>query len=291
VKFHLLGSSIIVCISFMTLSQGPYAAETTLIRFAWQQDDQRYDDLYHILNRAMTLTEQAYGPYQLERITLPMSETRQFESIKKGKRLDLIWTSTSTKKEQELLPIRIPLRQGLLGYRLLIVNESTLEKWKQVNTLAQLQQKVMVQGVGWGDIALYEHSHIKVIPLRYEMAFKAVHLGKVDAFPRSLSEIFNEVEKYGREFSYLRAEPTLLLYYPWPYYFFVNKENTILYSRLIQGLEQMVNSGELRNITISFNSEAIRKANLGSRRVIYLENPFLPEATPLDRKDYWYKIQ
>lgn len=277
----------------ISLSQISEAVSTDpiTIRYHAAKDDTRYADLVFVLKRSLEITESNFGPYLLKPIDLPMSESRQLENLKQDKWLDVVWSSTSDEKEQALLPVRIPMRQGLLGYRLLITHKDRSEIWKNVKTLDDFRKVSLVQGLGWGDIALYQHSDIKVIPLRYELAFKAIHLGNVDAFPRGIMEIYPEINRFRPDLPNLIVEPTLALYYPWPYYLFVNRNNIALHKRLTTGLRTLAESGELHDILVRFFGEDIKRANLTSRRIIRLENPFLPAATPTNQPEYWYKVE
>ncbi len=272
---------VLFCIASPILSE-------TLVRHIQADMDSRHADLIHILVRSMEITSGTFGPFRLVPVALPMNESRQIASLENGKHLDVIWSSTSAYKEKTLRPIRIPLRQGLLGYRLLIINTRQMDKWASVQTVEDLRQLTLVQGHGWGDVDVYHQAKIPVIPLDLEIAFKAVNLGKVNALPMGINEAVLEVKRRHEDLKQIVIEPNIVLYYPWPYYFFVNNDNKQLSQRLSSGLQMLVASGELSKIVAEYHGHYIEAAELGKRRVIRLKNPLLPTTTPLEQPEYWY---
>jgi ABC-type amino acid transport substrate-binding protein len=123
----------------------------------------------------------------------------------------------------------------------------------------------------------------------YESLFRMIEAGRVDIFPRGIGEIFEELGTREHSLSNVIIEPDLLLYYPWPYYFFVNKDNTALAERLENGLLKMIDDGSFDEIFWRFHGEAIGRARLDERRIIRLTNPLLPPSTPLDDERLWFQ--
>jgi hypothetical protein len=61
-----------------------------------------------------------------------------------------------------------------------------------------------------------------------------------------------------------------------------------LAKRLEAGLEIMVNDGSLKAIFNATYGDALKIADLKSRKIIFIKNSSLPPLTPLDRKELWY---
>jgi hypothetical protein len=76
----------------------------------------------------------------------------------------------------------------------------------------------------------------------------------------------------------LDTEQHLLLLYPNPYYFFVNKTNVDLKNFLTEGLERLVKNGKFDQLF--YNNPQVQitfeKGGLDRRKVIRLENSTLP---------------
>jgi hypothetical protein len=79
-------------------------------------------------------------PYRLEIGSQDLTQARVNEEVRIGGELDLAWTSVDAELESKVLPIRIPLFKGLLGYRILIINKHNQAKFDNVETLDDLRQ-------------------------------------------------------------------------------------------------------------------------------------------------------
>lgn len=85
------------------------------------KDDGRFADIKEILTMALEKTKSEFGPSELKSSLNFMNGRRARASLDSGE-LTIIWTSTSVEKEKSLRPIRIPIRKGILGYRVLLIN-------------------------------------------------------------------------------------------------------------------------------------------------------------------------
>jgi hypothetical protein len=250
--------------------------------------DPRYNDLIEILHTALEKTVPEYGPYQLGPSKLEMNEARYLRELHDGNSINIIWSSTSFEKERDYLPLRIPLRKGLLGYRVAFTSATNQAKIDKVKTIDDLRKLTMGQGTGWGDVRLYQDNGIDVVTTKYENLFRMVAQSRFDLFPRGIGEVFNEFEVYGKQVPGLQIENNLLFYYPWPYYFFFKKNDNALYERVEKGIRKMMADGSFDAIFRKYNDKAIRQARLKERRLIKLENRFLPKETPLNDAGLWF---
>lgn len=250
--------------------------------------DTRFQDLIEILTLSLEKTVATYGPYALKESDLPMNEQRYWVELRGGQKVNVIWSSTSVSKEEEFLPIRIPLRKGLLGYRIALIDARRQGDIDHIKTIEDLRKFRIGQGFGWGDVALYEANGISVTQADYDNLFSMVAADRFDLFPRGVAEAYQEFEQRRNSVAKLAIEQHLLIYYPWPYYFFFNKRDNALKERVEHGLRLMLADGSFDKIFRKYNARAIESANLGGRRIIRLRNHDLPPATPLDDASLWY---
>jgi len=262
--------------------------------------DVRHNDLIEILTTALKKTIPGYGAFKVAPSKLKMNEVRSLTELMHNNAqsttyndacsddsVNVVWSPTSEQLEQQLIPIRIPLRKGLLGLRIALIdakNQATLDR---VNTLADLKKFKLGMGIGWVDLNVLKANDLNVVTANYDALFAMTARDRFDLFPRGINEVFNEYDQRHAIYPNLAIEKNLLIYYPWPYYFFVNKNNRQLAERIQVGLEVMIDDGSFNRIFMKFNGAAIRRANLGSRRVIQLKNPFLPKKTPTNPR-YWF---
>jgi hypothetical protein len=202
-------------------------------------------------------------------------------------RFDVLWSMTSVEREQQVLPVRVPIFKGLYGWRLLLARPELAARLSKLRTLAELRQVRMVQGRGWPDADILRHNGVPVSEsASYYAMFSQVRLNRADAFPRSVEEIWWEQEKHGQG---LVIVPDICLRYPAAVYYFVSPSRPELAATLALGLQRLRASGEFERLFIKHHGDELARARLGSRHVIALHNPLLPPLTPLDRPELWYR--
>ncbi|MEE2024233.1 amino acid ABC transporter substrate-binding protein [Alkalimonas mucilaginosa] len=267
----------------------PLQAMTTIVYPAAESEqDIRFADVMEILQLALELTKPEYGPFELQPFPVQLTESRSRALLKQTQELDLLWSPTSLQLEDELLPVRIPLRKGLLSYRLCLVNKQQQQRLQSISNLAELRQLVIGQGAGWLDTEVYRYNGLRVVTGPYDDLFAMLARDRFDIFPRGLAEAFAELEVRQSTFPNLTIDEELLLYYPWPYYFFVHPSNQELAERLELGMRRMIANGSFDDIFYRYNHTAIERANLPGRRLIRLENPHLPASAPVADPELWF---
>lgn len=219
---------------------------------------------------------------------LDISDTRIHNDIKTGG-LDVMWSMTSMQLEQDFQALYFPLFRGLLGMRLALVKSERKDILRNVNSLEDLKNFTAGQGKTWPDTQILEANRLNVVKtLKYPSLFYMLEGERFDYYPRGLNEPWGEVERY-KELD-LVVDPHVLLKYRAPLYFFVNKNNQELAQKLSRSLAQMVGDGSFNKLFFEDSQvqSALTQANLKQRVLIELENPFLSDATPLDRAELWF---
>ncbi|WP_338847703.1 amino acid ABC transporter substrate-binding protein [Massilia sp. W12] len=270
-------------------------AQNTPQRFIYPANeipnDTRFADLIEILRTALDKTTPEFGPYQLSPAQEPMSKARYMALLEQGREPNIVWSSTSIELEQQFLPLRIPLRRGLLGYRLCLIHQEMQEKLDQALNLAQLKHFSVGQGTNWGDARIYEALGMQVVRAKYGNLFAMLDNRRFDLFPRGVNEIFAEYEQHKAAFPNLRIEKNLVLHYPWPYYFFFAKGDAARRRRIESGLRMMLKDGSFQTIFQKHHATALAQADLGRRRLLRLHNPLLPPQTPLQDASLWHNLR
>ncbi|MFZ6798868.1 amino acid ABC transporter substrate-binding protein [Undibacterium sp. Di24W] len=254
-----------------------------------EKGDPRFVDVKEILRLALEKTVVEFGPFELQASSQNTNGLRYLNNLANDSDLNVVWSSTTEEKERNYLPIRIPLRKGLMGYRLLLVHKDKQDSLKEVRSLEDLKKFSVGQGVGWEDVKLYEANGIAVIEAKYSNLFRMLSYKRFDFFPRGINEIFRELEKESVQNPNLVVDENLLIYYPWPYYFFVSKSNPQLHKRIEMGLRKMIKDGSFDAIFWKHNGRAIEAANFKKRHIIYIKNHLLPRATPLNDATLWFR--
>lgn len=240
---------------------------------------------------AAVLLEQALAavgmPVTLDPTSELIPQNRALQELGRKRRLDVLWTMASVEREQQARPIRVPIFKGLYGWRLLLATVEVSARMQAVQTLGELRQFSLLQGHEWPDTSILQANGLNVIVSpSYDAMFKQLRLGRADAFPRSVEEIWWEVERYGQG---LTVVPNLCLHYPAAVYYFVAPEEAELAEAIETGLQRLCASGAFDRLFMQYHSDDLARAKLGTRRVIELRNPLLSPQTPLDRPELWYR--
>ena len=244
--------------------------------------DHRYDYYVELLRMALDRTVNHYGPYAMKPSDKAMTESRYLQELtNKTGRVNVIWSSTSSEREAAFIPIRISILKDLLGYRIALIPKDLQVEVNRIQTLDDLRTLKLGQGLGWGDTAIFKSNGLTVSEFVYTDLFRMTAGKSVDFFPRGVTEIFKEFEANRAANPNLAIEQNLVIYYPFPYYYFTSRSEARLAERIEKGLELMLKDGSFDNVFFRFNKQAIQKANLKHRRMIQLENPFLPKDTPV----------
>ena len=144
------------------------------------------------------------------------------------------------------------------------------------------------QGNQWPDSDILEENGYRVDRIaRFEVMYRMIEAGRCDYFPRSVIEIYAELEQFGQ--GVLMAYDDLVLSYPFPMYFFVNNDDASLADDLEGALTTMVQSGRLHEFMQQHpvTRSAFPLSRFKHARIFNLRNARLPPSTPVTDKVLW----
>jgi hypothetical protein len=225
--------------------------------------------------------------YRVVDAAIAMNQNRQVAELEAGRLIDVASIPTSPERERRLLPVRIPINKGLLGWRIGLVRQSESGLLADVKTAEDLGHLRIAQGSEWPDTEILRSNGIQVIGgSTYAGLFEMLQSRRFDYFPRSVLEIWDEQARYiGR----LEIERHVALHYFYDGYFFVNKHNARLAEDIRAGLEQAIADGSFEQLFQEQWGALLQLARLNERRVIELRNPLMPPETPIHRPELWYR--
>ncbi len=204
--------------------------------------------------------------------------------------VQLMWTMTTREREQSMLPIRIPIYKGLIGWRVILVREEDRDWLKSIDSLAQLKPMRFGQRADWPDSHILRSNGLQVITSQsYESLFRMLDAGRFDLFPREVVVAWDEQQRASTEGLKLAVDPHIVVHYPSAFYFFTSRARADLANDIQRGLEAMITDGSFDRLFEQYHGATLAQAKLGQRRVIELQNPDLPEQTPFARKELWYQ--
>ncbi|EWH11535.1 hypothetical protein DS2_03465 [Catenovulum agarivorans DS-2] len=201
------------------------------------------------------------------------------------------WVGTSSQYEQNFQPIRVPLFKGLLGYRIFLIKPENQQHFEHVHSVEDLANLTAGQVRTWVDTQILQQADLPVVTAnKFGNLFYMLEGERFDYFPRSVYSAFAEKQKFPE--LGLSVEDNLILMYTLPAYFFVNKDNTALYHEITAGLQQAIEDGSFDDYMYNHPliKDALELSNIQNRKVIKLNNPYLPPQTPIDDQRLWFNV-
>ncbi len=233
--------------------------------------------------------ERTPGRYQLQPTPVPMAQSRALLGIEHdSKSVQVMWTMTTREREERLLPIRIPIYRGLIGWRVLMQRSNAAEQLASVQSLDELKRFSFGQRHDWPDTEILRVNGLKVVTSQhYQGLFQMLAAERFDLFPREVVVAWQEQARAVESGLALSIDKHLLLHYPTAFYFFTSRNRPDLAADIERGLEAMIADGSFQRLFEQYHGDTLRQANLHNRRIIELHNPDFPPATPFARKELW----
>lgn len=226
--------------------------------------------------------------YQLKPSENLLSKDKALDRVQDNREINIVWGMTSEQREKDLLPIRIPIFKGLIGWRLLLIRQDMAERFAYIQQLEHLVKLSPLQGRNWPDTKILQSNGFEVVTERSHKALmKMLSDARGDFFPRSIIEIWEEMAKSELP-NDIKVQPTIGIRYPAAVYFFVNKKSVPLANLIERGLEKAIENGKFEALFIDNYAAYIEKAKIKSRTFYQLDNSFLPAKTPIQRSELWF---
>lgn len=262
------------------------ADDSGTLRYPRRADGDEFRSVYALAQLQLAL-DKAGSPLRLEPSQYSMEQERALVNLEHNDRLDVAWSMTSIEREQRLLPVRIPLDKGLFGWRIALLPKDRAQLLRDVRSLEQLRQFTAGQGHDWPDSEILR-SH--ALPLRvsssYGSLFRMLQAQRFDYFPRSVIELWGELEHPRAK--QLVVDPHVLLHYPTAMYFFFSPKRPDLAETVRAGMEKAIADGSFERLFQQHFAASLQRAQLDQRQLIELHNPLLPSTTPLHRRELWF---
>lgn len=269
-----------------------FAAVPEVLKVPKPQQDSRVAQDYYLQLLRLALEKGAAGRTvpRLQETTL-MEQGRATHELNRGVLVDVYWMGTNIQREQQLRAIRIPLDRGLVGFRRFIIRADRAAMFDTITGYEQLKNYLACQGLDWPDADILHAASMRVTEISaFEGLYQQVVAKRCDYLPRGYYEAGPELAERRKHYPQLVQQQTLVLHYPFTIYFFVKRENEELAQWIEQGLERMIDSGELLNYMINHPLTGhvfpLNKS-ASPRYTIHIPNPYLPADTPITNARYW----
>lgn len=276
--------SCVCLIALQLFSVKAWSSEPEKIRY--YQALERYQYQVELLQHVLDLTANEYGAAHLE-AHLDETSIDEFSLMKRD--VDVLFLPTSRNREARFIAVKIPLLQGMLGFRLLLAKPETNRKLSQIERVEAFRNRLIGgAGIYWEDLKILNHNKLLTkVTQHYDQLYPMLETNSIDYLSLGGNEIFVELELKSKRYPNLEINSDVAFYYPFPMYYFVHLSKPELAQRIEVGLHKALSDGSFRQIFNKYYLEAIQHIKeLKIQKVFYLENPNSPEH-PQMKLDWW----
>lgn len=278
----LLGAILALVLAMPALA--PAAPVVVTFPRPESEQDTRSRFPYLLLEQAL---QRSGRVYRLRYSEHRMQQGRALARLENNQGIDIVCFMTSAERESALLPIRIPIDKGLIGWRLFLIHKSQAGRWAGFDEPSQLKTLTAGQGSDWPDVGILRDNGFKVYGTsNYDSLFSMLQQQRIDYFPRAVSEIWYEADAYRDS---LVVAPRLALRYTTATYYFVRKGQAGLAADIATGLDSLIADGTYEKLFQHYYGDVIRRSGLKERRVVELNNPLLPDGIPPERRKMLFR--
>jgi len=253
----------------LVIASQTFAKQSITLTLA-SQIDKGHQFYHELLFEA--LTNQGYEV----KITVPsehIPQKRVIRMVESGQ-LSLTWLLATPERDQKYLAVNVPLTNGLIGKRVMLIPPGLQARLKGINTLEDLQNSKLVAGLGinWFDVDVWKQNGLKVYQEDGEwrtLYDKLSIAGGVNYFPRGMNEIVAEAKQNPR----LAIEKRLLLVYDRDFKFYLSP-NLASYQPIIErALQKAKETGLIDRLVRKHWGESFNQIKPDERVIIKLELP------------------
>ncbi len=252
----------------------------------YDYEDQRYRYVEILLAK----TPEAAGvSARIVQAETQYSRDRLLQELILGETIHVVAEAPKPGWEEKLIPIRVPIRKGIQGYRLFLINAQDQPALSKVGSLEELMSFATGSGAQWSTRRVMEEAGFDVVVSEdYTRLFDMLKLRRFVTFGRGINEVFNEQASFSGQNKDLVVEKSLCLFIPLPTYFFVSPAHPELAKQIEAGLKKMIADGSFDEHFLAYHRDDILRARLSKRKIFSISNSNLSRETPLDEPSYWF---
>ncbi|AWB65612.1 hypothetical protein C2869_03795 [Saccharobesus litoralis] len=280
----LFVSALFICVFSLNVAR----AEVTLTSPSGISEiRQKY--VYDLLVLALKETTSASQETRVTSIPTNTGYSASTYAVKKGK-VDVTYFPANTEVETQLLPIRIPLYKGLMGYRTLLIQAKNQSKFDNLHSLKQFKNILQGAGSRWRTTKVLAHHEFKYITAeRTSSLLKMLDIGRFEYTTRGIIETPETLQAIDKNYPKLKIEDNTIFYTELPVYFFVSKQRPELAKKIYTGLVKAAHNGEFDKVFDAFYQMIPSGLNFDKRNFYYLKNPQLSAETRANALNFWQK--
>ncbi|TWX53647.1 hypothetical protein [Colwellia hornerae] len=237
--------------------------------------DTRYQYTYDLLSLIMSVTPE-FGDDKIEQSSTYMTRNRTLHELISGEFIDVMAEAPQPEWDEKLIVVPIPIRKGLQGFRLFIVNEESAKLMNEVNKFEDLLALSTGSGKDWSTKRVLERAGFNVVTgSNYNGLFGMLSKNRFSTFARGINEVYEEVASRKSTLPNLMVDKNVLLYIPLATYFYISPKKPLIAERIKVGLLRLIKSGAFNIFFYNNHCKSLMKAQISKRKVFNIPNEFI----------------
>ncbi|MFN3305210.1 MAG: substrate-binding periplasmic protein [Roseateles sp.] len=199
-----------------------------------------------LLDLALALSSERYGPYRLEQQRRESVIRRQLLELAPGGSLSVAVAMPTPEWLAGALPVRVPIMKGLSSFRLFLGTRAHRAAYAAVRSLDDLKRLNIGQGPGWSTARILEDNGFRITyggahPTLIPMLVS----GRFQLLMRGVFEVGPELAVHQPQHPELQFVEDFAVFTYMPMYFFVARNQPRLAERIEYGLRRAQEGGQL----------------------------------------------
>jgi len=252
--------------------------------------DSRYQYTYNLMTLIIEATPD-FGPSEVETSNFYMTRDRALIELKSGKLINVMAEAPKPEWDESLLVIPIPIRKGIQGLRVFIIESENNILMQSINTLEALKNLPTGSGSHWSTNVAMETAGFDVITgSNYNGLFGMLYKDRFTTFGRGINEAYKEVGVWQKQYPNLMVDKHVLLHIPLATYFYVSPKTPKIAKRIKVGLLRLIENGSFDHFFYRRHCKDILKAQINKRKIFHIPNSLVSHKRMLSLVDDDYLI-
>lgn len=250
--------------------------------------DSRQSNIY--MDALVWLLDKSGVDYNLVYTDHPVSTQKRKVVMVRNNEIDVLYAGYTRELDEHLKPIPVPITRGLIGKRLLIINQKSRALYQDIHSIEELRNHSALLGFGWPEIELFADNQLPVYERIYDEIFLSIDAGNPGYFSRGVLEIYGELDDR-QELTNLTVQETLLLSYSSAVLFFVHPNNSELAQAIQLGFDIGYQDGSYEKFLYSHPLvvDSLKKAQINERHQISINNQDYQDFYQSIPAAYWHR--
>lgn len=170
------------------------SANSILINKPLSTLDTRYKYTYDLLSLIISVTPE-FGNGRVEQSLSYMTRSRALRELISGQYIQVMAEAPQPEWDEKLIVVPIPIRKGIQGFRLFMVNEHSYKLINNVNKLEDLLTLSTGSGKNWSTRRIMEKAGFDVVTgSNYNGLFGMLSNNRFSTFARGINDVYGELD-------------------------------------------------------------------------------------------------